>query len=81
VPYYIPADPEWGSAKPKNNMKNEITILAVSLGLTGTAAYLLSRANPAAVTADSLIGFGVVLALIAMAALEYRLTWKKLIGR
>jgi hypothetical protein len=61
-------------------MKNEITTLAVSLGLTGAAAYLLSRVNPA-VTADSLIGFGVVAALLAMAALEYRISWKSLIGR
>ena len=61
-------------------MKNEITLLAVLLGLIGSAAYLLSRANPA-VTADSLIGFGVVAALLALAALEDRLSWKSLIGR
>ncbi|MDB6094666.1 MAG: hypothetical protein JWM32_2228 [Verrucomicrobia bacterium] len=61
-------------------MKNEITLLAVSLGLTGSAAYLLSRANPA-LTADSLIGFGVVAAVIALVAMEYRITWRKLIGR
>lgn len=61
-------------------MKNEITILAVSLGLTGTAAYLLSRAHPA-FTADSLIGFGAVAAILATAALEYRFKWKNLIGR
>ncbi len=65
-------------------MKNEYITLAVTLALTGTlagtAAYVLSRAHPA-LNADSLIGFGAVLALLAMAALEYRLTWKKLIGR
>jgi hypothetical protein len=61
-------------------MKYEITFLAVLLGLIGSAAYLLSRANPA-VTADSLIGFGVVAALLALAALEYRISWKSLIGR
>ena len=61
-------------------MKNEITHLAISLGLIGAAAYLLSRVHPA-VTAESLIGYGVVLALLAMAALEYRLSWKSLIGR
>ena len=61
-------------------MKNEITILAGSLGLTAAAAYLLSRANPA-FTADSLIGFGVVVALLALAAIEYRISWKSLIGR
>ena len=66
--------------KPKYIMKNEITLLAVLLGLIVSAAYLLSRANPA-FTADSLIGFGVVAALLALAALEYRISWKSLIGR
>ena len=61
-------------------MKNEITTLAVTLGLTGTALTLLSRANPA-INADSLVGFGVILMLLAMAAVEYRINWKKLIGR
>ena len=61
-------------------MKNEITTLAVTLSSTGTAAYLLSRAHPA-VNADSLIGFGVVAMLLAMAALEYRISWKSLFGR
>ena len=61
-------------------MKHHITTLAVILGLTGTAAYLLSRADPA-INADSLIGYGVVLMLLAMAAAEYRISWKKLIGR
>ena len=61
-------------------MKNELTTLAVTLSLTGAAVYLLSRAHPA-INADSLVGFGVVLMLVAMAAAEYRITWKKLIGR
>ena len=64
----------------KNIMKNELTTLAVTLGLTGAAAYLLSRAHPA-INADSLVGFGVILMLLAMAAVEYRITWKKLFGR
>ena len=62
------------------NMKNEITTLAVTLGLTGAALTLLSRAHPA-INADSLVGFGVILMLLAMAAVEYRISWKKLIGR
>lgn len=61
-------------------MKNELTTLAVTLSLTGAAAYLFSRVNPA-INADSLIGYGVVLMLLAIAAAEYRITWKKLIGR
>ena len=61
-------------------MKNEITTVAVTLSLTGAAIYLLSHAHPA-IKADSLVGFGVVLMLVAMLAVEYRITWKKLIGR
>ena len=61
-------------------MKNEITILAVTLTLAGFAVYLLSRVHPA-LSADSLIGFGVVAMLLAMAALEYRISWKSLFGR
>lgn len=61
-------------------MKKEILLLAVALSLTGLAAYVLSRVHPA-LSADSLIGFGVVAALLAMAALEYRISWKSLIGR
>jgi hypothetical protein len=61
-------------------MKNEITTLAVTFSVTGIASYLLSRAHPA-ISADSLIGFGVVMMLLAMAALEYRISWKSLIGR
>ncbi len=61
-------------------MKNEYTALAVTLSLTGAAVYLLSRAHPA-INVDSLVGFGVVLMLLAMAAAEYRITWKKLTGR
>jgi hypothetical protein len=64
----------------KHTMKNEITTLAVTLSLTGAAVYLLSRANPA-INADSVVGFGVILMLLAMAAVEYRITWKKLFGR
>lgn len=61
-------------------MKNELTALAITLSLTGAVTYLLSRGYPAS-NADSLIGYGVVLMLLAIAAAEYRITWKKLIGR
>ncbi len=61
-------------------MKNEITTLAVTLSLIGAAYYLVSRVHPA-VNADSLIGFSVVSMLLAMAALEYRISWKSLFGR
>ena len=61
-------------------MKIELTTLAVTLGLTATAVTLLSLAHPA-VAADSLVGYAVVLMLLAMGAAEYRINWKKLIGR
>jgi hypothetical protein len=61
-------------------MKNEITTLAVTFSLTGAAAYFLSRAHPA-INADSLVGFGVILMLLAMAAAEYRIGWKSLTRR
>ena len=61
-------------------MKNEITTLAVTLGLTGAALTLLSRAH-LAVNADSLVGFGVVLMILAMAAVEYRINWKRVFSR
>ena len=61
-------------------MKNEITTLAVTLGLAGTALTLLAHAHPS-IDADSVVGFGVILMLLAMAAVEYRINWKKRIGR
>jgi len=77
----LSADPSWvGNLKKDTTMKHELTTLAVTLGLTGAATYLLFRANPA-INADSLVGFGVILMLLAMAAVEYRITWKKLFGR
>ncbi|MBS0662547.1 MAG: hypothetical protein JSR48_04740, partial [Verrucomicrobia bacterium] len=54
--------------------------LATSLGLSAAAAYLLSHADTA-MSADTLIGSAAVFALLAMAALEYRIRWKDLIGR
>jgi hypothetical protein len=69
-----------GEFNPDNIMKLEFTTLAVSLGLIGTAAFVISRVHPV-LTAESLVGFGVVAALLATAALDYRLNWKSLIGR
>jgi hypothetical protein len=61
-------------------MKNEISTLSITLGITAIAVYLLSRSHPT-ISADALAGFGVVLMLLAMAALEYRISWKSLTGR
>lgn len=59
-------------------MKNNTTILAVTLGAIAAAAYLLSFAP---ISAESLVGYGSVLALVAVGALEYRLSWKNLFGK
>jgi hypothetical protein len=73
--------PSWAD-KPKyyTNMKNEVTTLAVTLSLMATAIYLLSRVH-SAISADSVVGFGAVAVLLAVAAVEYRISWKKLTGR
>jgi hypothetical protein len=59
-------------------MKNTI-ILAALLGLLAVSAFLLSARAMA--NAESLIGYGTVLALVGVAALEYRLGPKRVFGR
>ena len=59
-------------------MKNTI-VIAVPVSLVAVAALVLSVRS--SVTAESIIGYVSVLALTAVAALEYRLTWKRLLGR
>lgn len=61
-------------------MKNDIIILATLLGTTIAAgAYLLSAQSP--VSVEALVGYGSVLTLVGVAALEYRITWRGLFGR
>jgi hypothetical protein len=60
-------------------MKNNI-ILAVTLGVSIAAAALLLSVR-SSVTADSVVGYASVLALLGMAALEYRINWRRLFGR
>ena len=60
-------------------MKNNITTQAVLLGLTATALLALSFRSHLGL--DSIVGFGSVLALLGVAAMEYRLTWKSVLGR
>ena len=56
-------------------MKNDINTLAVVLGtLVAGTAFLLSSDSP--VSVETLVGYGSVIALLAVAALDYRLTWK-----
>jgi hypothetical protein len=58
---------------------NKNIIIAALSSLVAVAALLLSTRSP--VTAESAIGYAAVLALLGMAALEYRINWKRLIGR
>lgn len=58
---------------------NKNILLAVPFGLLAVAALVLSFVS--SVSAESLIGYASVVALLGVAALEYRITWKRLLGR
>ena len=58
---------------------NKNIIIAVPLSLVAVAALALSYRF--SVTAEAAIGYVSVLALLAVVALEYRITWKRLFGR
>jgi len=58
---------------------NKNLVIAVPVSLVAVAALVLSIRS--SVTAESIIGYVRVLALLAVAALEYRLSWKRLLGR
>ena len=60
-------------------MNNKTIVLAVLSSLIAVAAFLLSVRSP--ITAESAIGYAAVLALLGVAALEYRISWKRLFGR
>lgn len=59
-------------------MKTNLIVIAATLGVIAAAFELSSRTS---VDADSVIGYVSVLALIVMAALEYRINWKRLFAR
>lgn len=59
-------------------MKKTI-LVAVPVSLVAVAAFVLSVRSP--VNAESIIGYVSVFALLAVAALEYRISWKRLFGR
>ncbi len=61
------------------HMKTNIIILAALSSLVAVAALLLSFRSP--ITAEAAVGYTSVLALLGMAALEYRINWKRLFGR
>lgn len=54
-------------------------VLAVPASVVAVAALVLSFRS--LLNAETLIGFATVLALVGVAALEYRLSWKRLFGR
>lgn len=58
---------------------NKNLAFAVPVSLVAVAALVLSLRS--SVSVESLIGYGSVLALLSVAALEYRITWKRLFGR
>lgn len=58
---------------------NKNILLAVPVSLVAVSALLLSDHSP--ISAKTAIGCGSVLALLAVAALDYRVTWKRLFGR
>ncbi len=61
-------------------MKNDIITLAAILGaIIAFAAFLLSAQSP--VSVEALVGYGSVLTLLGVAALEYRISWRGLFGR
>ncbi len=59
-------------------MKKNLFI-AVPVSFVAVAAIVLSVRS--SVTAESLIGYASVVALLGVAALEYRISWKRLFGR
>ena len=59
-------------------MKNNKLVLA-ALPVVVIAAILLSFQSP--VGAETLVGYGSVLALIAVMTLEYRINWRRVFGR
>jgi hypothetical protein len=67
-----------GQLTKPQTMKNKL-ILAVIPGVIVPAALLLSFRT--LITAEALVGYLSVLTLLGVAALEYRLNWKNLLGR
>jgi hypothetical protein len=62
----------------KQHMKTN-TLLAVLLGVIAAAALVLSYRSQ--VNVETVIGYASVLALLGVAASEYRVGWKRIFGR
>lgn len=62
-----------------DNTMNKNILIAVPFGLLAVSALLLLARS--SVSAESMIGYASVVALLGVAALEYRISWKRLFGR
>ena len=60
-------------------MNKNIIVIAALLGVIAAAAFVLSTRS--ALTPESAIGYAAVLALLGVAAMEYRFSWKRFFGR
>ena len=60
-------------------MKNNIIAKTVLLGVLAAAVTLLSYRS--LISADSIVGYGCIVMVLALASLEYRISWKWLLGR
>lgn len=80
VGYYrrVPTPDRWGATK-ETHMKNNKLIIAAIPSVLAVAALVLSLRSP--VNADLVIGYASVVALVAVATLEYRINWKRVFGR
>ena len=77
---YAHASFGWRSSNTKGHTmkKDKILKTAIIPAFIAVAALLLALAH---VGADGLVGFGAVVMLMAIVAVEYRFDWKQLFGR
>jgi hypothetical protein len=66
------------SYKSMNKYNRSVLLAVLGLLIAGAAIALSFRAS---VNAESLIGYVSVFAMLSVAAVEYRITWKRLLGR
>ncbi len=79
--YDSPISPAWAiNLRKKTNMKSERLSYALIAGILALVVLLLSgvRSN---VQLDTVIAYGAFIALLAVAALDYRIRWKSLVGK
>ena len=79
--YDSPISPAWAiNLRKKTNMKSERLSYALIAGILALVVLLLSgvRSN---VHIDTVIAYSAIVVLVALAALEYRIRWKSLVGK